>query len=157
MAAVTKCGTTYSNIYTFGVQDSAMIIGGPSIATLNPPASVQTAGLLAGALIQPGDACYIKTSDGKVYPAIATNGTANSDQVRGFAEFAAQIGQPITLMRGIEWNYYASTYTALPGNPVYLSGTTAGGLVDSTYYGGQLPVGYFVDTNGRVVLYEARL
>jgi hypothetical protein len=39
-----------------------------SITTPVPPTSCNLSGLTAGAAIAAGDACYIKTSDGKVYP-----------------------------------------------------------------------------------------
>jgi hypothetical protein len=40
----------------------------PSLTTAVPPTSCNLSGLTAGAAIAIGDACYIKTSDGKVYP-----------------------------------------------------------------------------------------
>jgi len=40
----------------------------PSLTTAVPPTSCNLSGLTAGAALAIGDACYIKTSDGKVYP-----------------------------------------------------------------------------------------
>lgn len=39
----------------------------PSISTGSPPTNVSMSGLFAGEAIGAGDACYIKSSDGKVY------------------------------------------------------------------------------------------
>ena len=156
MASVPKCGTTYTPT-TLGVSTTTLI-GGPSPITLMPnPAFQLGSNMINGSasIIQPGDACYIKTSDGKVYPAQSngTDGTSNADKVRGFAGNVAYPGQPVTLWRNLEWNYYnTGSYTALPGNPVYLSSTTAGGLVDAPSFAGQPPVGYFIDFSGRMFL-----
>jgi hypothetical protein len=43
-----------------------------SISTAVPPTNCSLSGLYAGESIQGGDACYIKTSDGKVYKSIAS-------------------------------------------------------------------------------------
>lgn len=40
----------------------------PSMTTPVPPTSCNLSGLTAGAALAVGDACYIKSSDGKVYP-----------------------------------------------------------------------------------------
>jgi hypothetical protein len=44
-----------------------------SLASLLPDPSQKITGLVAGEVLTPGDACYIKASDGRVYK---SNGTA---------------------------------------------------------------------------------
>lgn len=152
MATVTRLGTSYTGTQ-LGVSVTTVLVG-PSPFTLNPTTNTQRAGLVAGEAIATGGMpCYIKTSDGKVYKAAATDGTANSDRVVGYSASGVRSGDPITLYDGLEWGYYASTYTALPGNPVYLS-STAGEIDDATHYSGQNPCGYLVSTDGRVFLHR---
>ena len=56
--------------------------GTPSLSTAIPPTTNSLSGLYAGEAIAAGDACYIKTSDGKVYRSIGTaaNATNGIDQ-----------------------------------------------------------------------------
>jgi hypothetical protein len=123
MAAVSKSGT-------------------PSPTTLLWPPSNQHSGLIAGEDLGAGDACYIKTSDGKVYK--STGAAANAAaQVDGFTPQAYKSGiGGVTLVFGIEFGY-GSGLSA--GTSYYLSGTTAGGLDTATSTGGTVVIARSVD------------
>jgi hypothetical protein len=122
MAAVSKSGT-------------------PSPCTLLYGPEHQISGLIAGEAIVAGDACYIKGADGKVYKATGAAAT-EAAIVAGFAAKGYASGAGVTLLYGVDF-YYGSGLT--PGIPVYLSGTTAGGLVDAASTGGTTPIGTVVD------------
>jgi hypothetical protein len=117
--------------------------GTPSPASLLIPATNKISGLFAGEDLAPGDACYIKASDGKVYR--ATGAAANAAAVvHGFVPTVAYVAQAdaITLIHGSVWRY-ATALT--PGAKLYLSGTVAGGLADAASTGGTTAVGFVVD------------
>jgi hypothetical protein len=88
--------------------------------------AVQISGLVAGEDIAIGDACYI-ADDGLVYLSDGSvMGPANA--VFGFAPRAVDSGEPITLFGfGSRFAYGASL---TPGQMLYLSETTPGGLAD---------------------------
>ena len=130
--------------------------GGPnqaSLATLVPPASCQIgSGLICGADIAAGDACYIK-SDGLVYP--ATGAAANAAAlVDGFALVPAKFGQssPISLYDRVDL-YYPTGKN--PGTRLYLSGTVAGGLADAASTGGTIAIAKVIDAT-RIRVYANR-
>jgi len=115
--------------------------GTPSLATYLPPATAQTAGLLAGEDLAAGDACYIK-SDGKVWR--STGAAANpAAKVRGFAAMATKAGEAITLFFDVTFRYGSGL---TPGADYYLSGATAGALADAASTGGTGPIAYALDT-----------
>jgi hypothetical protein len=122
MAAVTKSGT-------------------PSPSTLTYCPGHQLSGLIAGEAIAAGDACYIKAADGKVW--LATGAAANAAaQVDGFAAKNYAAGQGVTLLYDVHFGYGSGlTIGAL----YYLSGTTAGGLVDAASTGGTTWIAKAVD------------
>jgi hypothetical protein len=124
--------------------------GTPSMSSVLPPQNNQIAGLLAGAAIAAGDACYINSS-GAVIP--STGAAANAAaKVRGFAAEAADSGRPVTLLFDVNFRYGAGL---TPGIDVYLSGTTAGALDTATSTGGTAPIGFVVDAT-RIRLFQSR-
>lgn len=114
--------------------------GQVSVTTSVPPTNCQVSGLYAGAGLVAGDACYIKTSDGKVYP---SNGTAANAAavVDGFTPSDVPIGEVVTLIWHVNLRYGAGLS---PGSFVYLD-TVAGGLNDTATTGGLTPVGRVID------------
>lgn len=114
--------------------------GTPSLASVEPPANNRVNGLYAGEAIGAFDACYIKSTDGKVW---RTNGTsANAAaKVRGFAARAANAGEPITLYHGVVVNYGSGL---TPGAGYYAS-ATAGQLDDAATTGGTGEVAFAID------------
>lgn len=120
MAAVSKSGT-------------------PSLATVLPPAANKLT-LIAGEAIAAGDACYVK-SDGKLW--LSTGAAANAAAVvDGFALSAAAAGEAVTVAHGVRLEYGSGL---TPGAGYYLSGTTAGGLVDAASTGGTTVIARAVD------------
>ena len=111
----------------------------------------KVSGLLAGEALGAIDACYIKTSDGKVWK--ATGAAANAAaRVRGFSAKAASAGEAVTLIQ----NCIVGYGTALsPGADYYLSGTVAGGLADAASTGGTAVIAFAVDAT-RVKLLPAK-
>lgn len=113
-----------------------------SISTAAPDAEHSLSGLYAGESISSGDACYIKSSDGKLYK---SNGTAANAAavVDGFAAGDAAIGDPLTLYYGIRFRYGSGL---TPGSYVYLDSAVAGGLSDAATTGGTTPIGRVIDS-----------
>lgn len=111
-----------------------------SLSTPAPDAEHSLSGLYAGEAIAAGDACYVKTSDGKLYRSIGTAANAAA-VVAGYAASDAAIGDPLTLFYGVRFRYGAGL---TPGTLVYLD-TTAGGLSDAATTGGVNPIGYVID------------
>lgn len=125
--------------------------GTPSLATTLPGPEHQLSGLVAGEALGAFDACYIK-DDGKVYKSTGASANAAA-KVRGFAAQAYASGESgVTLYFGVRVRYGAGL---TPGTTLYLSGTTAGGLVDTASTGGTGPIGYVVDAT-RVQLEAGR-
>jgi hypothetical protein len=124
--------------------------GTPSLASVLPPQSQTTSGLLAGEAIAAGDLCYIK-SDGKIW--LSTGAAANAAaEVIGIAAQAASSGAPVTLFHDVTFHYGAGM---TPGAKIYLSGATAGALADAASTGGSKPIGYVVDAT-RVHVWQSR-
>lgn len=114
--------------------------GTPSLSTAIPPTTHSISGLYAGEAISAGDACYIKTSDGKVYK--STGAAANAAAVvDGFALADCPIGEALSLYWGVNLRYGANLS---PGTFAYLD-TTAGGLSDVATTGGTVPIGRVID------------
>lgn len=115
--------------------------GTPSIATTLPPPNCFLSGQTAGAALGAFDACYIDSS-GLVQK--STGAAANAAaKVRGYAAQAYASGDTnVTLVWDVRVRYGAGL---TPGADLYLSGTTAGGLVDAASTGGTAPIGYVVD------------
>lgn len=112
-----------------------------SISTPAPDVEHSLSGLYAGEAIAAGDACYIKTSDGKLW---RSNGTAANAAavVDGFAASDAAVGDPVSIYYGIRFQYGAALS---PGTFVYLD-TVAGGLSDVATTGGTAIIGRVIDT-----------
>jgi hypothetical protein len=124
MAAITKVGT-------------------PTLASAEVDPNHQTTGLTAGEALGAWDAVYIKQSDGKVYKSTGAAATAPAE-VHGYASKAYVSGATyVTIYHGGMNVPYGSGLT--PGINVYLSGTTAGGLVDAASTGGTRKLGVVVD------------
>lgn len=115
-----------------------------SMDTVSGSKAGTISGKIAGAAIAKGDACYIKGSDGKIYPAIGTaaNEAAN---VFGFAADAAALNEAVTLYSAPSiWEYSDGLLT--PGALLYL-GLVAGQLdtaVQLGHPGG--PVAHAIDS-----------
>lgn len=116
--------------------------GTPSISTGAPPTSCSVSGLIAGEALSAGDACYIKSSDGKVYKSTGTAANAAA-VVDGFAPTDCPIGEATSLYWHVNF-YYGAGLT--PGSFVYLS-TTAGALEDAATTGGTVPIGRVIDAS----------
>lgn len=114
--------------------------GQVSVSTSVPPTNCQLSGLYAGEALAAGDACYIKTSDGKVWRSIGTAVNAAA-QVDGFTPSDVPIGEVVTLMWDVNFRYGLALS---PGSFAYLD-TTAGGLSDAATTGGTVPIGRVVD------------
>jgi hypothetical protein len=114
--------------------------GTPSLCSATPSAESQIPGLLAGAAIAAGDACYIN-ADGRAYP--ATGAAANAAaRTRGFASAATTVGEAVTIYRNVRFHYGAGL---TPGADYYLSGAVAGGLDTVASVGGTAAIAYAVD------------
>jgi hypothetical protein len=133
MAAVAKSGTP---------SPSTMIPGGNCFVGSD---------MKAGEAIAAGDACQITTT-GKVIR--STGAAANqAARVHGFAAAAAALNEAITLLTDMDF-HYGSGLT--PGIPVYLSGTTAGGLDTAASTGGTAPIGFVLKDGARIRLFGSR-
>lgn len=117
------------------------VTGKPSLASVLLPPSSKISGLVAGEALLAGKACYIKTSDNKVYLA---SGAANNAAaiVAGFADVDAPVDEPVTLLRDCNIGYQTGLNG---GKPLYLSGTVPGGLADAPSTGGLVPIGLTID------------
>jgi len=123
-----------------------------SLASLTPGQDKTIVGLVAGEAIAIWDACYIKGADGKVWK--STGAAANAAaKVRGFAQGAAAVNEPVTLIFDVNVGEYASGLT--PGADLYLSGTVAGGLADAASTGGTAPVAFAV-TATKIRVFQSR-
>ncbi len=111
-----------------------------SIATPVPDPEHSLSGLYAGEAIAGGDACYIKTSDGKIWRSIGTAANAAAE-VDGYAACDAAVGDPLTLYYGIRFQYGSGLS---PGSFLYLD-TVAGGLSDIATTGGTAKIGRVID------------
>src|SRR6266566_4102791 len=111
-----------------------------SISTPAPDPEHSLSGLYAGEAIASGDACYIKTSDGKIWRSIGTAVNAAAE-VDGFAASDAAVGDPLTLYYGVRFQYGAALS---PGSFLYLD-TVAGGLSDVATTGGTVKIGRVID------------
>jgi hypothetical protein len=114
--------------------------GTPTISTATPPTNCSVSGLIAGEALAAGDACYIKTSDGKVWR--STGAAANAAAVvDGFVPTACPVGEATSLYWDVNFRYGAALS---PGSFLYLD-TSAGGLADAATTGGTVPVGRVID------------
>lgn len=100
-------------------------------------------GLVAGEALTMGDPCYIKNSDGKVWICDATDGSAETDNVRFYAASNFAAGENVSVFEGpISVGY--SDGTAGKGKSIFLS-DTKGRFQDSAVFSGQKPLGYVID------------
>jgi hypothetical protein len=115
--------------------------GTPSISTPLASPEQRLSGLLAGEAIAAGDACYINQADGKLWR--STGAAANAAaQVDGFAASSAAVGEALSIYFGINFRYGAGL---TPGQSLFLSGTTAGGLDTVASTGGTVVIARTVD------------
>jgi hypothetical protein len=117
--------------------------GVPSLATGVPDASHQLMGI-ANATIAAGAACRIVGVTARDEPLFAPASGAAADvnrSVFGYAARDARAGEGLTLFHDVEFGGYSGL---TPGNPVFLSGTTAGELDLVATTGGTTPIGYAV-------------
>lgn len=112
-----------------------------SIATPAPDVEHSLSGLYAGEAIAAGDACYIKSADGKVYRSNGTTASDPSNVVDGYAAGDCPAGEPLSLYYGIRFRYGAGL---TPGTFVYLD-TNAGGLNTAATTGGTIIIGRVID------------
>jgi hypothetical protein len=96
--------------------------------------------LIAGEALGAGDACYIKTSDGKVYKSTGTAANAAA-VVDGFAPTSCPAGDATSLYWSVNFAYGSALS---PGSFLYLD-TVAGGLADAATTGGTVPVARVID------------
>jgi hypothetical protein len=125
----------------------------PSLASLDVPPTNKITGLKCGEDLGLWDACYIKASDGLVYRSIGTAVNAAA-KVRGYAATACKVAaqDAVTLIFDVNVAYGSGLS---PGADVFLSGTTAGGLVDAASTGGTAPIGFVVDAQ-RIRLFASK-
>ena len=116
--------------------------GTPSICTAAPPTSCSVSGLVAGEAINSGDACYIKNADGKVYKSTAATATDPAALVHGYAPTSYSAGDAMSLYWDVNFAYDSGL---TPGKPVFLSGSTAGALVDAAADATLAPIGLTID------------
>lgn len=126
--------------------------GTASLCTPLPGATDRLPPLLVGEDIAAGDACYIKTSDGKIWRSTGAAATAPA-VVDGFAPTAALVAQrqPLSLYTDCNFNYGTGL---TKGSFAYLSGTVAGGLATTASTGGTVPVGRVIDAT-RIRLFRS--
>jgi hypothetical protein len=130
---------------------AAIAKSSPSLSSVGVPANNKITGLVAGEDLAALDACYIKTSDGKVWK--STGAAANAAaEVDGFAPIATKSGQPVTLLFDVTARYGTGLSA---GSFAYLSGATAGGLDTATSLGGTKPIGRVIDAT-RIYLMRSR-
>ena len=122
--------------------------GTPSLSTPVPGPEHRIAGLIAGAAIAAGDPCYIKSTDGMVYPSDGAAANAAA-KVRGYAPVAAQAGEAVTLLHGVHFRYGSGLQ---PGTDVYLA--AGGGLADAPSTGGVAAIGHTLDAT-RILLKQS--
>lgn len=134
MADYTKAGSTYTPL-----APGAFVAGAPSPA--NMPDECHRVMGIAGATIAAGDACYVKTSDGLVYPCP----TALNTPYHGIALSKANTGHPVTLAHGFVCAYLSTA--ANINDSLYLSASVAGALGD-TAAGSGIKVGWVVPLPG---------
>lgn len=106
----------------------------------------QISGLIAGAAIPLLAACYIKASDGKVYPSDAT---AADEKARfaGICPRAANAGEPVTLF-GVGAVFRYSDALLTPGSVYFLDVTAnAGGFNTAATTGDALGVVQAITTS----------
>lgn len=121
MAAVTKVGT-------------------PSLSTVTPCHAHNISGLLAGEALAAGDLVYIK-SDGLVWK--STGAAANAAaKVRGMVLVATAVGEACSIYHDVNVRYGSGL---TPGADLFVSGATAGLIVDAASTGGTTPIGFVID------------
>lgn len=125
--------------------------GTPSMCSPTPASNQQLAGdLFAGEDIGAADACYIKSTDGKVYRCVHVTGATAPDapsKCRGYAFAAAKSGQPVTLIWDVDFAYASPSVPLTPGQDIWLSATA--GAINNAAPGTHAaiqPIGFAVDT-----------
>ncbi len=125
--------------------------GTPSLASIGPiPGANKLPTLVAGENIAAGDACYVK-SDGKIWRAAGGAALAASTVVDGFAPYAVNAGETITLFFNVTFNYGSGL---TPGAQYFLSATT-GALADAATVGSPGPCAFAVDAT-RIYVFQTR-
>lgn len=119
--------------------------GGNTISTAVPPTTSRIPGMVAGETLEAGDVVYIKGADGRLWKATAL--ATEAGKPVGLAGEQASAGQACTLLRNITMGYGTGL---TPGAKVYLSGTTAGGLVDTPDTDSPDPIGFVLGDGKRI-------
>jgi len=109
-------------------------VGTPALVSPIGGATPRFEGALAGEALGALDACYIRTTDGRVYrslnagtPYNGVTGGVPPSTTHGFTTAPAAAGDRVTLVYGVQAAYGAGL---TPTTPLYLSGTVPGGLAD---------------------------
>jgi hypothetical protein len=122
-------------------------VGTPSESTQNPPDAWNQPSYTAGEEIAAFDACYIDRVTGKIFRAIDSGAAALSARVHGYAWKKFLVNEPgCTLLLFCKANYGAGS----PGDPVYLSAATPGGL-DTAPSNGHGAIGYWLDAQNIIL------
>jgi len=113
-----------------------------SLASLVPDPSQKITGLVAGEVLTPGDAVYIKASDGRVYKSsgVALDEAAHVD---GWVLLDSSIGDPCTPVHDVNLEYGSGL---TPGTRYYLSDANPGKLATVATTGGIRHVAFAVDS-----------
>lgn len=108
--------------------------GTPTLVSPIDAATPRFDAVMAGEALGALDACYIRTTDGRVYrsldagtPYAGATGGVPPQTVHGFATAAANPGDRVTLVYGVQAAYGAGL---TPQAPLYLSASVPGGLAD---------------------------
>jgi hypothetical protein len=122
-----------------------------SLASLLPDPSQKITGLVAGEVLTPGDAVYIKGSDGRVYKSSGAAAT-EAAHVDGWVLLDSSIGDPCTPVHDLNLEYGSGL---TPGTRYFLSAANPGKLVDAASTGGVAPVAFAVDSR-RIHVWQSR-
>jgi len=109
--------------------------GTSALTSSTGPVTPRIEGALAGEALGALDACYIRTTDSRVYRSLnnpagynaAVTGMVPPNTVHGYVTAAANPGDRVALVYGVQATYGAGL---VPPAPLYLSGTVPGGLTD---------------------------
>jgi hypothetical protein len=122
--------------------------GTPTPSTVGPDAGERIGTYYADVAIKGGDACRLTSN---TTCALSSGAAANaSADIHGWAGHDAEIGEPVTLWKDINFGYGAKTDAAFtPPAKFYLSATVPGGLSTTATTGGVKPAAVAVG-NGRI-------
>ncbi len=125
-------------------------VGTPSLSTTVPCSAHQISGLKAGEALAAGDLVYIK-SDGKVWKSTGA-GVNAAAKVRGMVLVATALDEACSIYHDVNVRYGSGL---TPGADLFVSGATAGLIVDAASTGGTAPIGYVIDAT-RIRIFASR-